>query len=96
MLLGNPHVETPIRHFFHHDVQGTSAWHGWRYTHDFWVPVCQFQYGMSEHILKFRWSVGFTLFDDFPGFFIEFPRGVPCCLVYLSLFETFSFHRDTV
>lgn len=48
---------------------------------------------MSEHVLKFRWSVGFTLFDDFPVSLLISP-GVPCCLVYLGLFEAFSFHRD--
>ena len=58
--------------------------------------MCQFQNGISEHVLKFRRCVRFILFDQLSGFLVELSGGVPGCLVYFRLFESFSFDRDTM
>ena len=74
---GDAHIEGAARHLPHHDVHGAARGHGGGYPHDVRILPCEFQEGLSEHILKSWRLVRAILHDALAGLRVELARGMP-------------------
>src|SRR4029078_3677341 len=72
MLFAYAHVKSTVRHFFHHEFQGTSAWHGWCNGKYPVVLFRQLDNGVPENVLIFwRLNCIVRFFINLTGDLIE-------------------------
>ena len=76
MLFRNAHVESPVRHLLHHDVERTAGRHGGGDAHNAVVPLGQLHDSAAEDLLIFQRLVHGQLFDLLTCFGVVFSGGV--------------------
>ena len=77
MSLGNTHVKGALRYLLHHDIHGTTCWHGRCDSDNIRVLSSQFQQRMAEHILKAWGHISCVPDQSFSRFGIELTWCMP-------------------
>ena len=97
MLFANAHIKCTVWHFVHHEFERRTTWHCRCNTHNFCILFCQFNDGMSKHILVFGrlYSIEFFLLN-FTGYFIKQSWCMPFCLVFFCKLIAFTFCCNNV
>ena len=96
MSLGNAHVESPVRHLLHHDIERTTRRHGRGDAHNLGILLSQFENGATEHYLVFQRLSRLVLHDALTGINVKFARGMPYLRGFLRWGISLTLHRVQV
>ena len=94
MSLSDTHIKHAVRHRIHHDIHRTTRRHGRGHTHNLRVLLCQFQQGLSKHLLELWWmGLSVIVLDALTRIGVELTRSMPDCGILFGWCITISLGR---